>query len=240
MEEAAAEECVGQFLFVIARDDDDGPVSCRYQLLRFVNIELHAIEFPQQVVGKLDIGLVDLVDQQYRLLLRCECFPDLALLDVVGNVVNAIVPELRVPEPRHGIVLVEPLLRLGRRFDMPFEQRLAERVCDFDCELGLARTGLAFDEDRPLERDRCVDGRHQVVGGDVGRGTCKAGVCHVGPGMVERMVSILPRGRHLVRGPGETTWYLCQSAGNRRSVCCASPGRKGLGCPCTHSSCPLR
>ena len=43
----------------------------RSRLHRFaglVDMELHAVELVQQVVGKLDVGLVDLVDQQHRAL----------------------------------------------------------------------------------------------------------------------------------------------------------------------------
>jgi hypothetical protein len=65
VEEAAAQEGVGQFLFVVRCDDDDRAFLRRDPLLRFVDVEAHAIEFLQQVVRKLDVGLVDLVDQQH-------------------------------------------------------------------------------------------------------------------------------------------------------------------------------
>ena len=96
-------------------------------LAGLVDEELHAIEFLQQVVRKLDIGLVDFVNQEDRLLVGLERLPDLASVNVVGNVVYLVVAKLRIPQSRDRVVLVQPLLRLGGRLDVPFEQRLAER-----------------------------------------------------------------------------------------------------------------
>ena len=66
VEEAAAQECVGKLLFVVGRDDHDRPPASLDGLAGFVDEEFHAIELLQQVVGELDVGLVDLVDQQHR------------------------------------------------------------------------------------------------------------------------------------------------------------------------------
>ena len=52
-----------------------GPDARLHQLARLVDVELHAVEFEQQVVRKLDVGLVDLVDQQHRLLLATRTPP---------------------------------------------------------------------------------------------------------------------------------------------------------------------
>src|SRR6202795_5217810 len=68
MEETAPQERVGQFLLIIARDDDDGSMFRADRLARLVNVELHPVELAQQIVGKFDVRLVDLVDQQNRLL----------------------------------------------------------------------------------------------------------------------------------------------------------------------------
>ncbi len=75
MEEAAAQECVRQFLLVVGGDDDDRSPARMDRLAGLVDEELHAIEFLQQVVGKLDIGLVDLVDEEHRTLVRDESVP---------------------------------------------------------------------------------------------------------------------------------------------------------------------
>ena len=64
VEEAAAQERVGQFLFVVRGDDDDRAFDGLHRFAGLVDVELHPIEFLQQVVRKLDVGLVDLVDQQ--------------------------------------------------------------------------------------------------------------------------------------------------------------------------------
>src|SRR3546814_6060060 len=64
VEEAAAQESVGQFLLVVRGDDHDRTFLRLDPLARLVNVETHPVEFLQQIVGKLDIGLVNFVDQQ--------------------------------------------------------------------------------------------------------------------------------------------------------------------------------
>jgi hypothetical protein len=66
VEEAAAQEGVRQLLLVVRGDDDDRPDLGGDRLAGLVDVELHPIEFLQQVVRELDVGLVDLVDQQDR------------------------------------------------------------------------------------------------------------------------------------------------------------------------------
>ena len=63
VKEAASQERVRQFLFVVARDHDDGTMLRPDEFFGLVDEELHAIELLQQVVRKLDVRLVDLVDQ---------------------------------------------------------------------------------------------------------------------------------------------------------------------------------
>ena len=97
-------------------------------LPRLVDEELHPVEFEQQVVGELDVGLVDLVDQHdHRPLVGLERVPQLAAHDVVGDVVHPLVAELAVAQARDRVVFVEALLRLGGRLDVPLDQRIAER-----------------------------------------------------------------------------------------------------------------
>jgi hypothetical protein len=125
-------------------------------------------------LGKLDIGLVDLVDEQHRPLVRDEGDPQLAAPDVVADVLDAGVAELAVAQARHRVVLVKALQRLGGRFHMPFEERRREALGDLDGEHGLAGTRLALDQQRPLERDRGIDGDLEVVGRHIGAGSFKA------------------------------------------------------------------
>ena len=139
------------------------------RLAGLVDEELHAIEFLQQIVGELDVGLVDLVDQQHDLPVGREGVPQLAALDVVADVVEARVAELAVAQPRHRVIFVEALLRLGRRLHMPFDEVEVERRGDLAGELGLAGARLALDQQRPLQRDRRIDRHHQILVGDIGR-----------------------------------------------------------------------
>jgi hypothetical protein len=46
----------------------------------------------------------------------------LPLLDVVLDVVHALVAQLAVAQAGHGIILVKALLRLGGGLDVPFDQ----------------------------------------------------------------------------------------------------------------------
>src|SRR3546814_13765261 len=75
MEKTTAQKGVGQFLLVVRGDHDDRPMAGTDGFAGFVHRELHAVELAQQIVGKLDVGLVDLIDQQYRALLADEGLP---------------------------------------------------------------------------------------------------------------------------------------------------------------------
>ncbi len=67
-----------------------------HRLARLVDEELHAVELEQQVVGELDIRLVDLIDQQYRRLVGVERLPQFAPDDIVGDIVDLGLAELRI------------------------------------------------------------------------------------------------------------------------------------------------
>ena len=174
VEEAAAQERVRQFLLVVRGDDDDRPAPRVHGLAGLVDEELHAIEFLQQVVGKLDVGLVDLVDQQHRTLVGDERIPQFAALDVVADVGDALVAELAVAQARDGVVFVEALQRLGGGLDVPLDQRGRQRLGDFERQHGLAGAGLALDQQRPLQRDRRIHRDLQVVGRHIGFRAFKA------------------------------------------------------------------
>ncbi len=150
VEEAAAQERVRQFLLVVGGDDHDRPLPRRNRLAGFVDEEFHPIELLQEIVGKFDIGLVDLVDQQHRALVGREGVPQFAALDVVADVLDALVAELAVAQPRYRVIFVQALLRLGGRLDVPFHQRCADRAGDFVRQHGLAGAGLALHQQRPL------------------------------------------------------------------------------------------
>jgi hypothetical protein len=176
VEEAAPQERVRQLLLVVRGDDDDRPLAGDHRLLGLVDVELHAVKLEQQIVGELDVGLVDLVDQQDRPDVAGERLPQAAPDDVVADVVHARLAELRVAQPGHRVVFVEPLLRLRRGFDVPLDQRRRQRAGDLISENRLARARLALDQKRTFERDRRVDRDHQVFGRDVAVGAFEARV----------------------------------------------------------------
>ena len=93
--------------------------------------------------------------------------------DVVRDLVDPRVAELAVAQARHRVVLVEALLRLGGRLDVPRDQAQAERLGDLVGEHGLAGARLALDQERSLQRDGGVDRDLQIVGGDIILGTSK-------------------------------------------------------------------
>ena len=140
-----------------------GPMFRLDGLVRLVDVELHAVEFLQQVVWELDVGLVDLVDEQHRALIHRERLPQLALADVVADVGDPRIAELAVAQPADGIVFVEALQRLGGGLDVPFDQRRADRFGDFDGENGLPRARFTLYQQWSLQRDGRVDGDLQVV-----------------------------------------------------------------------------
>jgi hypothetical protein len=131
----------------------------------------------KKIVGKFDVGLVDLVDQQHRAHRRGERIPELAMPDIVADVGNAGVAELGIPESRDRVVLVEALLRPRRRFDVPGEQRRPERGGYLLREQGLARPRFALDEQGTLQGDGGVDGGLEFVARDIGRGALETHAC---------------------------------------------------------------
>ena len=98
---------------------------------------------------------------------RGERLPQFAAADVVGDVVDPRIAELAVAKPGDRVIFVEALMRLGRRLDVPFDQRRAERLGDLVGEDGLAGARLALDQQRPAQRDRGIDRDLEVVGGDI-------------------------------------------------------------------------
>ena len=83
VKKATTQECVRQFLFIVAGDDDDWPIHCLDQLLCLIDEKLHSIEFEQEVVWKLNISLVNFIDEQDGLLIALKRFPDFTVNDVI-------------------------------------------------------------------------------------------------------------------------------------------------------------
>ena len=53
---------------ILIDEIDKADIEFPNDLLRLVDVEFHAIQLEQQIVGELDVGLVDLVDEQHRTL----------------------------------------------------------------------------------------------------------------------------------------------------------------------------
>ena len=167
MEEAAAQERVGQLLLVIRGDHHDRALGRAHGFFRLVDVEFHAIELLKEIVREFDVGLVDLVDQQDGKLGGSERLPQLALADIVRDVVDSLVAELTVAQARHRIIFVQALLRLGGGFHVPLDKRRASRLGNFISEYGFAGAGLTLYQQRPPQHNGGVDRDLQIIGRDI-------------------------------------------------------------------------
>jgi len=148
---------------------DERPVTRLDLLAGLVDAEAHGVELEEQVVRELDVGLVDLVDEEHDLARRLERFAERSELDVLRDVAN-VAAEARVVQTRDGVVDVEAVLGLRRRLHVPADQRHAEARRQVLGEQGLAGAGLAAHEQRPLERDRDVHRMAELFRRDVAVG----------------------------------------------------------------------
>ena len=62
-------------LFIVGGDDDDRSMHRADGLLGLIDMEFHAVEFEQKIVGEFDVRLIDLVDQQDRSLFKRKRLP---------------------------------------------------------------------------------------------------------------------------------------------------------------------
>jgi hypothetical protein len=156
VEDAAAQERVRQLLLVVAGDHHHGAMLRADLLVRLEDLEPHAIQFVEQVVGEFDVRLVDLVDQQDDALARGEGLTQRPQLDVVLDVAHVPIAEARVVQPLHRVVDVQPVLRARGALHMPREQLEAEAFGDRFGEQRLPGAGLALHQQRTLEHQRAV------------------------------------------------------------------------------------
>jgi len=111
--------------------------------------------------------------------------PQHTLDDVVLDVLDPLVSQLAVAQTAHGVVLVQALLGLGGGLDVPLDEGQPQRLGHFLGQHRLACARFAFDQQRPLEGDGCVDRQFQVLGGYVMVGTLEFhGVEQLGKGYV--------------------------------------------------------
>ena len=61
-------------------------------------MELHFIVFSQQFGWKRHSGLVVFIEQQYHFMIRLDGLPQLCLLDLVFNIVDPIITQLRIAQ----------------------------------------------------------------------------------------------------------------------------------------------
>ncbi|MNO90879.1 hypothetical protein D3C76_824120 [compost metagenome] len=237
VEEAAAQEGVRQFFFVVRGDDDDRALLGLDGLVCFVDVELHLVELLQQVVGELDVGLVDFVDQQNHPLLSLESLPELALFQVVAYIVDFLGTQLRIAQAADRIVFVEALVGLGGGFDVPGDQAGAEGGGELLGEHSLAGARFAFDQQRAFEGDGRVYRQFQVVCGDVVAGAFElhgSVLCGVpGPFSTHRDC-ITPVGAGLPReraGPGNTCLSFVSDYTPAPDACKRRPGIQSLNAP---------
>ncbi len=97
------------------------------------------------------------------------CFPELALLDVVLHVLHAHIAKLAIAQARHRVVFVKTLLRLGRGLHGQVISGAPSSIGHFIGELPrvFAGAGLALDQEWALQRDRRVDRDAQIVGRNI-------------------------------------------------------------------------
>ncbi len=84
------------------------------------------------------------------------------------------VAQLRIAQPGHRIVLVQPLLGPGGRLDMPLDQLQPERLGNLLGKHGFARAGFTLDQQRLLQTDRGINSHLQLIGCNVRLGSCKS------------------------------------------------------------------
>ena len=157
VKDAASQERVGQLFFRVAGDDHDRALHGDDVPLRLVDGELHPVELVQEVVRELDVGLVDLVDQQDHALLGVEGLAHRTELDVFSDVVDVFVSKPGVVETLHRVVHIEAVLGTGGASDVPAKKRHPEGLGHRLGQQGLAGAGLAADQEGPFEHDRTVD-----------------------------------------------------------------------------------
>ena len=167
VEKAAAQKGVRQLFFIVRGDEYQRPRLGAHQLAGFVAIKLHAVEFTQQVIGKLDVRFIDFIDQQGHWLFSGECLPQNAFDDVVVDVFDPLIAQLAVAQTADRVIFIQALLGFGGGLDVPLQQLHAQSFGHFFGQHGFARARLALDQQGAFQGDGSVDRQFEVLGGDV-------------------------------------------------------------------------
>ena len=104
VENAPAQKGIRQLFFRIRCDNDDRALVCPHSTACFRNIKFHLIQLPQQIIGKLQVCLVDLINEQYHLLVTGKRLSQLAEFHILFNLLNVSHAHLAVIEALHNIV----------------------------------------------------------------------------------------------------------------------------------------
>ena len=163
VEDAPAQEGVGQLFLRVGGDDDDGALLGGDGLFGLGDVELHLVQLPQQVVGELQVGLVDLVDEEDDLLVGGEGPPQLAQRNQFLDVIHPFAAELAVVEPLDGVIDIQAVLGLGGGLDVPNDELFAQGLGDGVGQHGFAGAGLPLDEQGLLQGDGNVYNPQQVL-----------------------------------------------------------------------------
>ena len=176
VEDTPAQEGVGQLLLCIGGNDDHRALLGLDGLLGLRHIELHPVQLPQQVVGKLQIGLVHLIDEQDHLLFRLEGLAQLAQIDILGDIVHGLA-KLAVVKTLHHVVDIQAVLGLGSGFDAPGNELPVHGFGNGLGQHSFAGTRLALDQQGLAQGQRNIDRLLQLLGGHIGLGSAK-GLLH--------------------------------------------------------------
>ena len=181
MENAAPQKRIRQLLLRVGGNDHNGALLCLHGALCLIDIELHLVQFPQQIVGELQIRLVDLVNEKHYLLFAVKGLSQFAQFDVMGNVVHTFLAELPVIETLNGVIHIQPLLGFGGGLDIPNDQPLTQGFGHGLRQHGLARAWLSLDQKRLFQRDCNIHTGHQLLTGHVFSGSLKSLFFHAVP-----------------------------------------------------------
>ena len=92
---------------------------------------------------------------------------------------HAGIAQLPIAQAGHRVIFIQPLLRLGGAFDIPFNERRARGLGDFVGQHSLAGARLALYQQGPAQHHRSVHRHFQIVGGDIVGGAIETLHCEI-------------------------------------------------------------
>ena len=174
MKNTAPEKSVRQFLLRVGRDNHNGAVLCFHRPFGLIDVKLHLVQLPQQVIRKFQVCLVNLVDQKHHLFLTVKSLAQFSQLNIAGDIIDPFLPELSVVKTLYGIIHIQAFLGLRGRLDVPDNQPLAKRLRHGLCQHGLAGARLPLDQKRLLKRNRNIHTGHELLAGHIFPGSLKS------------------------------------------------------------------